>query len=343
MSRRAGQEEQSIEISIDPGDGYQPLGTVPFMSVPYALVSKRSLEDLDEQDLQFTDGIIRLSGDPTPTTVDVQGMISNSMIWNTNNDTVFTNASVGIGTSQPNRSLLSIQSADPQIDKPLFEVRNDAGNPVFAVFNDGVMVYVDEEKKGVKGGFAVGGYSTSNKGITQEYMRITPDSVRIWVPEGPSSKGVKGGFAVGGYSTGSKSVSRNFLEVTSANTSIFFDTTTREKGFKGGFAVGGYSTSKAGEPDQLMSLTRSNYLIGQDAGVSITTGKNNTFFGWEAGFNNTSGNENIFVGRLSGHSNVGAEENIFIGNESGFSTETGYGNIYMGNQAGYYRSPYFVF
>ena len=106
-------------------------------------------------------------------------------------------------------------------------MRNDAGNPVFAVFNDGVMVYVDEEKKGVKGGFAVGGYSSSKKGVTQEFLRITPDSVRIYVPDDPITKGIKGGFAVGGYST-SKGPSFNFLEVNSKETSILFDTTNQE-------------------------------------------------------------------------------------------------------------------
>jgi hypothetical protein len=223
-----------------------------------------------------------------------------------------------------------------QTEKPLFEVRNDAGNPVFAVFNDGVMVYVDEGKKGVKGGFAVGGYNSNKKGVTQEYLRVTPDSVRIYVPDNPAVKGVKGGFAVGGYNNSStKAPSFNFLEVSSTETNIVFDTTNQSKGVKGGFAVGGYSSGTKSEISQLMSLTPENYLIGQDAGRSLSRGLYNSFIGYQAGISNTTGSENIFIGRFSGYSNIDAKENTFIGNSSGYNTTSGYGNVYIGNQAGF--------
>ena len=171
-----GTSTHSLEISIDNGSGFISMGVNPLMSVPYALYAQNGPE-------------------------------GSAGIWSVNTDTLFTNLSVGIGTSTPNKSLLAIQSSDPQVEKPLFEVRNDAGNPVFAVFNDGVIVYIDENKKGVKGGFAVGGYNTGKKGIGQEYFRITSDSVRIWVPEDTPAKGVKGGFAVGGYNVSSKTTS----------------------------------------------------------------------------------------------------------------------------------------
>ena len=52
--------------------------------------------------------------------------------------------------------------------------------------------------KGTKGGFAVGGFSPG-KGVTNEYLRITPDSFRIYI-DTTTVKGPKGGFAVGGFS-----------------------------------------------------------------------------------------------------------------------------------------------
>lgn len=334
-------ENLSMEISINPGNGYIALDKVPFQSVPYSLYSQKALNDGDIsatneiQDLRYIKGKLILSMDPTPDSINMVTLINPDHSWSTNMDTLYTSYSVGIGTSEVNNSLLAIQSSDPQVEKPLFEVRNDAGIPVFAVFNDGVMVYVDESRKGEKGGFAVGGYNKLSKGVSQEYLRITPDSVRIWIPEVQQSKVGKGGFAVGGYNT-SKSETVNFLEVTNENTSIYFDTTSQKKGFKGGFAVGGYNTSKSGEANQLMSLTSSNYLIGQDAGINITTGRNNTFFGWESGLQNTEGKENIFIGRLSGYSTTTGNGNIYMGNESGLNSTTGYGNIYLGHQSGYY-------
>ncbi len=275
------------------------------------------------QDLAFVNGVIRLSQDPGNTAINIDSRIASVSGWGIDGDQITTGRPVEILTK------------NDQTETPLFEVRNDAGNPVFAVFNDGVMVYVDEDKKGVKGGFAVGGYSSSKKGVTQEFLRITPDSVRIYVPDDPTTKGIKGGFAVGGYNT-IKGTSFNFLEVSRKETSILFDTTNQEKGIKGGFAVGGYSSGTKSEVSQLMSLTPENYLIGQDAGASLTRGLYNSFIGYQAGISNTTGSENIFIGRFSGYSNIGAKENTFIGNYSGYNTEGGYGNVYIGNQAGYH-------
>jgi trimeric autotransporter adhesin len=245
--------------------------------------------------------------------------------WETNGESIV--------TSQP----VEINTNTNQTETPLFEVRNDAGNPVFAVYNDGVMVYVDEDKKSAKGGFAVGGYSSSKNGIVTQppYLQVTPDSVRIYVPDDPSVKGVKGGFAVGGYNPSSKGPTFNFLEVSSKETSIIFDTTSLEKGVKGGFAVGGYNPASKSEISQLMSLTPDNYLIGQDAGANITRGLYNSFIGYQAGISNTTGSQNIFLGRFSGFSNIGANENTFIGNSSGYNTSSGYGNVYIGNEAGF--------
>ena len=67
-------------------------------------------------------------------------------------------------------------------EEPIFVVRNKFGQIVFAVYQGGVEVFVDDAKtpiKGAKGGFAVGGLSGSK--VSQEYFRITPDSARVWV------------------------------------------------------------------------------------------------------------------------------------------------------------------
>jgi hypothetical protein len=88
---------------------------------------------------------------------------------------------------------------DPLPGEALFMVRRKDGQPVFAVYEDMVWVYSDPNaSKGAKGGFAVGGYNPV-KGVTEEYLRVSSDSVRIYIDSDPRSKGVKGGFAVGGY------------------------------------------------------------------------------------------------------------------------------------------------
>ena len=63
-----------------------------------------------------------------------------------------------------------------------YVLRKD-GYPVFAVYEDGVWAYTDtiDSGKGVKGGFAVGGYKSNQKGTANEYLRVTADSVRIYI------------------------------------------------------------------------------------------------------------------------------------------------------------------
>jgi len=93
----------------------------------------------------------------------------------------------------------------------LFEVKRSDGSVAFAVYEDMVWVYAKEDTKGLKGGFAVGGYNSSKAGL-DDYMRITPDSVRLYINE-ENVKGKKGGFAVGGYNSGTKGIGIQYLHV----------------------------------------------------------------------------------------------------------------------------------
>ena len=115
-------------------------------------------------------------------------------------------------TAKSATSSFSVQpNADSQPGEALFEVRRKDGQPVFAVYEDMVWVYVDTlSAKGKKGGFAVGGYSR-NKGVTEQYMSVGPDSVRVYIDADPATKGKKGGFAVGGYSRGAKAASNDLF------------------------------------------------------------------------------------------------------------------------------------
>ena len=202
--------------------------------------------------------------------------------------------------------------ADQPADSALFEVKNKDGQTVFAVYNEGVRVYVDTAStKGLKGGFAVGGFSAS-KGISQDYMRITPDSIRMYLDE-ESGKGLKGGFAVGGFGA-SKAPPQEYLRVTPDSVRVYINDTI-SKGLKGGFAVGGFGASK-GSTD-LMHLNKDNYFIGHNSGSNTTTGTFNSFFGYQAGMANSTGNNNVFLGYKAGTANVSANENIFIGYQAG--------------------------
>lgn len=118
-----------------------------------------------------------------------------------------------------------VSQPDAAIDDPIFVVKNKDGKIVFAVYQTGVKIYVEDSPvKGAKGGFAVGGLSNQAKGaIARDILFVNPDSTRINFNEN-IAKGAKGGFAVGGLSNQSKSATNNdFFKVT--KDSSYFSTT----------------------------------------------------------------------------------------------------------------------
>ncbi|MCD6566254.1 MAG: hypothetical protein J7K53_09965 [Bacteroidales bacterium] len=235
------------------------------------------------------------------------------------------------------------------VDDPLLEVRNKDGELVFGVYNEGVRIYVsDAPGKGLKGGFAVGGFNSS-KGITNEYLRITPDTFRIYVDDtGTGGKGLKGGFAVGGFGS-SKGLTNEYFRVSPDSVRIYVDNDPETKGLKGGFAVGGFNSSKGYENAiNFMDITPENYFIGHESGQKITNGEYNTFFGFEAGYSTEGGIEvspgqwegcnNIFIGYQSGYDNITGYKNVFIGYKSGANNTSGEKNIFIGNASGEFNT-----
>ncbi len=224
----------------------------------------------------------------------------------------------------------------------LFHVQNSDGDTVFAVYPYGVRVYVSDDATKATGsrcGFAVGGFSPAKGALTNEYLRVTPDSVRVYIDDDYTpvkATGSRGGFAVGVFSPAKGDFTNNYLFIQDDSTRVYVDGDE-------GFAVDNLNAANQG---RYMDLTPANYLIGHHAGSSITSGMHNTFFGYEAGYSNTQGYDNIFIGYQAGYSNVGYGEfkganNIFIGNQAGFNnrgaafSEYGHDNIFIGKEAGF--------
>jgi len=237
--------------------------------------------------------------------------------------------SLSLTGPSPTVPALSVQGNKPLPEgEALFQVKRFDGSVAFAVYEDMVRVYVDTlENKGVKGGFAVGGYRKDIKGEVPDYMRVTPDSIRFYIDQDPASgKGVKGGFAVGGYTQG-KGVARDFLRLTPEN--YFIGDSAGANNTTGLYNVFlGYKTgAKNTEGYQ-------NTFLGYEAGVNNTEGHYNAFIGTRAGANNLTGGNNVFLGHLAGNSNVDGAENIAIGTVAGAWFRSGAKNIVIGSGAG---------
>ncbi|MBI4648288.1 MAG: tail fiber domain-containing protein [Bacteroidia bacterium] len=243
---------------------------------------------------------------------------------------------VGVGTSAPVGKLEVKGDVPTSSDAPLFEVINSAGDTIFAVYSQGVRIYVADDPAvkavGSRSGFAVGGFSQT-KGITNEYLRVTPDSVRIYIEDTSSAKaaGSKGGFAVGGFSQ-TKGLTNKYLAVTDATTQVYISDSTA------GFGV---TNIESGTDQSLMDLSTQNYFIGHESGQLVTSGIYNQFIGYKSGFADTSGSYNCFFGYKTGYNNIGGStvelgsENSFFGYMAGYSNQDGYRNIFIGPKAGY--------
>lgn len=221
-------------------------------------------------------------------------------------------------------------------EEPLFVVHNNAGQIVFAVYQTGVRIYVEDTPntdptKQTRGGFAIGGLSDQTKETGIEYMRVTPDSTRIYLRK-PIAKATRGGFAVGGLSDQTKQIEQDFLFIAPDSARIYVNNSTNKQS-RGGFAVGGLSDQTKGTSDFLY-LTPENYFIGHNSGNAITTGLYNSALGYESGMNINSGESNSFVGYQSGYNNQIGSGNLFLGYRTGYSNTDGNYNSFLGYLAG---------
>ncbi|MFP4489227.1 MAG: hypothetical protein ACLFN1_07975, partial [Bacteroidales bacterium] len=132
----------------------------------------------------------------------VAGELQNKQLQE-NADTLYKmDGSLSVGSENPDKSMLAVVSRNDASEDALFEVRRKDGQPVFSVYNNGVKIHVDDAAtKGPKGGFAIGGFDRS-KGVYQDYMLVSPDSIRLFIENNPDlvkGPGSKGGFAIGGF------------------------------------------------------------------------------------------------------------------------------------------------
>ena len=138
--------------------------------------------------------------------------------------------SLVLGSQYSNGSILKVVGNEPDPVAPLFEVKNQAGQSIFAVYDNGVHIHVDDKTlpdiKSSRGGFVVAGFDDDVlkdivPGTAQEYLQITPDYARVFVPNNPAvgakAPGSRGGFAVGGFDADKKGDPSLYFNVSGQN------------------------------------------------------------------------------------------------------------------------------
>lgn len=218
--------------------------------------------------------------------------------------------------------------SDPSV--PIFEIKNDLNQTVFAVYPGGVKIFIDDQLKAAGGGFTVGRLGTG-KATGDDFFTVNPGDVRVILPT-VTGKAAGGGFTVGRLGTGKASGDPvDFFSVTPDSTRVNLSETA-----KGGFAIG--KVGKSSGIDNFMNITPDNYFIGHNVAPNITTGLRNSVIGYYAAYKLYTGNSNIIFGDSAGFNLNGGTDNVLIGNKAGHNltgtTSGGRWNIFVGNNAG---------
>ncbi len=299
-----------VEIDTNGGTNFQLMGLSQLLSVPYALYAESTAD---------------------------------SSLWEKNaNDIYYNIGNVGIGAVTPNSKLLVQSDASAGINDDIFSVLNANGDTVFAVYQEGVRIWVDDnggtKANGSRGGFAVGGFNPAKAGFTNEYFRVTPDSVRVYINDdyvSSKANGSRGGFAVGGFNPAKGTNTDNYFFVQDDSTRVYIADST--SGF-------GIANIQSGLEQTYVDLTTENYLIGHQSGQQLmpggagsTIGKYNNFYGYQTGLNLTTGSYNTLLGYQACLFDLTGDYNVYIGSKSGYLSNDSRWSTCVGMQSGYFN------
>ncbi|MBO4601875.1 MAG: tail fiber domain-containing protein [Salinivirgaceae bacterium] len=156
-----------------------------------------------------------------------------------------------------NPSEIQIQAkANTGDDEALFAVKDEDGNVVFAVYKNGVRVYVDEnDAKAAKSGFAVAGRKAKGEGNT--YFAVNNEGTQVYVDD-EGDKAPKSKFAVASVKSSSKdgeNMYDNYLVINNEGTRVFVNGEDGNgKAPKSKFAVASVRSGKADLADDFFLI-----------------------------------------------------------------------------------------
>ena len=161
----------------------------------------------------------------------------------------------------------SAQSSASKDGDALFAVNDANGNPVFAVFANGIVVYVDDtdsnsnQSKAVRSGFVVTGRSATKDKPATEYFSVTTEGTQIYVDDAgdQDDKAMRSGFVVTGRSATKDGQTADYLTIGGEGTTVYVD--DNDKAVRSGFVVTGRSATKDGQTADYLTIGGENTTI----------------------------------------------------------------------------------
>ena len=166
-------------------------------------------------------------------------------------------------TMYATRTTTVIQPAEAS-EEPIFQVKDNAGNLLFAVYETGVKVYVDgDNTKAAKSKFAVAG-RTASKG-EEDLLTIDAEGATVFVGDdtNENSKAAKSKFAVAGRSAKGDN---NIITINGSGSTIYVS--DEGKAAKSKFAVAGRSAKKAAKNNYSLDGDGSTVYVDFDDNAS---------------------------------------------------------------------------
>ncbi|MFH0843455.1 MAG: hypothetical protein V1903_12670, partial [Bacteroidota bacterium] len=169
-----------LRLQVNYQNTWESSGTIKLWSVPFALTSNNASDltglQTEAETIETSSG---LNADGTYlANVTASYIFSASGLQDADNK-LDNQVQKNTGKLSELSGKMQLKGTETSPDSALFKVINDADQVVFAIYNEGVRIYVDDGAKGPKGGFAIGGFGTS-KAPSQNYLYIDPDSIRAY-------------------------------------------------------------------------------------------------------------------------------------------------------------------
>ena len=205
------------QVSVTVGEGDASVGTLE--SVPWNSLNIMLKVDLDmDSDGTYTD-FAELQIQPVP-------------------------YALYAASTEPVTEIVADAGSDP--DAPLFSVKDKDGNLVFAVYRDGVQIFVDDTvdaSKAMARGFAVSGRKATKDAADDNIFVVDATGTQVYVDD---SKAMARGFAVSGRKATKSDEVDDLFVVNADGTQVYIDDDA-SKAMARGFAVSGRKATKDDE------------------------------------------------------------------------------------------------
>ncbi|MBP5668386.1 MAG: tail fiber domain-containing protein [Salinivirgaceae bacterium] len=235
-----------MRVEIDPNGGtnYTDMGSTKLQSVPYAFYALSSTESMQ---VEGREG---------------QTLVHNGTTW--------------VATDEISVKKLDVK-AETVTEDALFEVKDKDGNVVFAVYPNGVHVYIDPEDDGNKirrSGFLITGRDATKNGENIDYLAVDGKGTQVFVDDNEDGDKIKrSGFLITGRDATKEGQPNNYLVVNDEGTKVYVDDKDGgDKIKRSGFLITGRDATKEGQPN--------NYFAVNDEGTKVFI--DNTLDGDEA-------------------------------------------------------------